>query len=211
MNLYQQINLHSSHMLLRSAVTIQSLQNGILKRQTLLAYFYCDFRHPQSQDPLHVIGSLVAQLCLQINAFPSSIEEQYNTDSQRTGALRRPEFSLLEEACREISELHQIRFVIDALDECESRKEILDFLFFTAGKSTNLSIMVTSRDEKDIRCRFAKLPRICLESESQSLAKDILLYIKIRLDTESELKWLNQQIRGEIEEQLSSSKNGSWM
>ncbi len=160
---------------------------------------------------MQVIGSLIAQLCLQVGEFPSCIEEQCKKDSQPGSAPRRPEFSLLEEACSEISQSHQIKFVIDALDECESPTEILDFLFSTVEKSKNLFIMVTSRDEKDIRCRLKHLPRISLEAESQSVAKDILLYIKIRLETESELKWLNQQIRGEIEEQLSSSKNGSWM
>jgi hypothetical protein len=86
-----------------------------------------------------------------------------------------------------ISDENQILILLDALDECIGRSEFPSFLTDHKHSSLQTRIMVTSRDEKDIRNAFGALPRMSLESQSQLISKDIELYVRTRLDTNPEL------------------------
>jgi hypothetical protein len=175
----------------------------------LLAYFYCDFRQTKSQDPLNVLGSIIAQLCLQLNEFPSSLEEASRFGPG--GNQRPPDFTLLVDTFWTISHEHQIIILLDALDECDERADLVSFLSDPQHGSLQTRIIVTSRDEKDFRNAFGKMPRLCLESQSRQIASDISLYVQTRLNTNPELFWLNSHVKAEIQQKLTTCDTGSWM
>jgi hypothetical protein len=110
-----------------------------------------------------------------------------------------------------IAKEHQVLLLLDALDECENRTDLVIFLSELKAKSLRTRAIITSRDEKDIRSTFVHMPRLCLESQAEEIFKDISYYVETRLNTESELRWLNAHIKAEIRQKLTSCETGSWM
>ena len=106
---------------------------------------------------------------------------------------------------------HQVIILLDALDECDERTDLVSFLSDLRHESLHTRIIFTSRDEKDIRNAFKEMPRLCLESQSREIARDISLYVRTRLDTDPELLWLNSHVKAEIWQKLTTCDTGSWM
>jgi hypothetical protein len=115
------------------------------------AYFYCDFRRSESQDPITVIGSLVAQLCSQFGWYPEELELAFDHSSNIAGQKRRPSFSVLRDTLLSFAGDNKIILLIDALDECGRRKDVLDFISNLKEATRYINILITSRDESDIQ------------------------------------------------------------
>jgi hypothetical protein len=113
-----------------------------------------------------------------------------------------------------IQELPQVYIVLDALDECAQRAELMEMLETMAGwKLSNLHLLVTSRRERDIESTLEEFvddqSRIGLQSAL--VDKDIQRYIRQRLATDKTLqKWRKDDVRQEIESVLRDGANGMY-
>lgn len=100
--------------------------------------------------------------------------------------------------------------VLDALDESTGQTQLLRILKTMA--KWDVRIIVTSRDEQDIRSSLEDLVgennAICLQS--RLVNEDIAIYIRHRLYTDKSLKrWQKDlQVRQEIETQLMEKAHG---
>lgn len=121
-----------------------------------------------------------------------------------------PEGKFLAEAVVTLAkELNKkIYIVLDALDECDDRSQLLPFLRDLASGSMNVSIIATSRDIRDIRNAFNTDSKLFLDNSSDDMLRDIKLCIDTRLQTDPAFDWLKQEVKQEIsEELLSDSEN----
>jgi hypothetical protein len=178
----------------------------------LLAYFYCDFRSPETRDPLNLAGSLLAQICFKLRSFPASLEaafERCNVSGSPYGM--RTSLSTITEILIEVVSQNRVTIFIDGLDECEERQDILAFFQQLAGEANFSNILVSSRDEADIREMLSGFPRMRLEAASASLNRDINYYINHRLDHDREFKWLKPSFKQIIRERLSAQAKGMWV
>lgn len=114
-----------------------------------------------------------------------------------------------------IPELPQAYVVLDALDECAQRAELMETLEIIAGwRLQNLHLLVTSRRERAIESTLEEIVddqrRICLQSAL--VDKDIQRYIRQRLATDKTLqKWTKDDgVRQEIESVLRDGANGMY-
>jgi hypothetical protein len=115
-----------------------------------------------------------------------------------------------------IEEFPQSYIILDALDECTKRDELMDILESIAGwRLKKLHILVTSRQERDIESSLEefvdKQNTICLQSKL--VDKDIHTYIRHRLSDDLKLrKWQkNDDIRQEIETALMKGAHGMYI
>lgn len=91
-----------------------------------LAFHYCDFANHPSLVATEIIGSLVRQLIQQMEHFPIALRDLYHRQTSRD----RPQLNNLAYLLRQVleEEAKTSYVVIDGLDECSDREELLNFL-----------------------------------------------------------------------------------
>ena len=112
-----------------------------------------------------------------------------------------------------IQEFDEIFVILDALDECKERQELLEDINKIArwkiGKS---HILATSRREKDIEesldCLVNTQKKVCIQSPLVN--DDIRTYVQKRLQSDQNLKrWRNKpEVQQEIETELMGKADG---
>lgn len=154
----------------------------------MTAYFFFDFNDEQKQDPEIMMRSLLCQLSQQYNKIPASLDALFSSSEN---GQRQPSTHALLDALRSITqELPQVYIVLDALDECAQRVELMERLKAIAGwQLQNLHLLVTSRREQDIKSSLDEFVdggnQVCLESTL--VDKDIQRYVQERLSTDKSL------------------------
>ena len=176
-----------------------------------LAFFYFDFTDPRKQDPELMVCSLISQLSQQCVKIPAALVTLFSSCGK--GGMRPSLNAALQVLHDMILEFPQTYVIVDALDECANRKELMDILRCIVGwKSEKLHILVTSREEGDIENSFQyfvdRQDMVCLHSKL--VDPDIEVYIRQRLSEDERLqKWRKDtQIQEEIETALVKGAHG---
>jgi Cdc6-like AAA superfamily ATPase len=178
------------------------------------AYFFFDFNNAQKQDPEMMVRSLLCQLSQQSIKIPASLDTLF---SSCENGQRQPSTDALMNALKLMTqEFPQIYIVLDALDECAQRVELMEMFGTIMGwKLTNLHLVVTSRREHDIESSLEEFlddqNRICLQSAV--VDKDIQRYVRQRLSTDKRLrKWeKDASTTRQIETVLMSGAKGMYV
>lgn len=112
-----------------------------------------------------------------------------------------------------IQESGETYIILDALDECKDREELLEGVRAIAGwELKKLHILVTSRREKDIEESLESFvnneKRVCIQSTLVN--DDIRAYVHKKLQTDQKLKrWQkNLIVQQEIETTLMDKADG---
>jgi hypothetical protein len=177
----------------------------------VMAYFYFDFNDTQKQDPELMLRSLLCQLLQSSVVIPKGVDALFS--SCENGKRQPPLHTLLEVTWQAMQEFTQVYVILDALDECTERLELMDMLETVAGwKLDSLHLLVTSRKERDIETCLESYIReedtVCLERDV--VDQDIQRYVQHRLGVDKGLaKWnKDAAIRQEIEEALMHGARG---
>ena len=151
-------------------------------------YFYCarNVTEPERANPAAILRSLVRQMsCPQTDSVILDPAQSVYEARKRNGFAAGP--LMIAESTALIIELSQSRqlttIVIDALDECDSmlRGELFDALTEILQSSNGLiKILVSSRDERDIRCELTGC--LNLEIEARKNQTDIDLFVNHEVD-----------------------------
>ncbi|KAK6543455.1 hypothetical protein TWF694_000201 [Orbilia ellipsospora] len=173
--------------------------------------FFFDFNDIEKQKADNMIRAFALQLC----PYESSrriLEELYSTC--KNGAEQPSSQSLLDCLRKMLRCLNRVCIIIDALDECTTRKDLFNFMKSLASFETKaVSFVLTSRDEPDINqalkswideTNFVPVQESCVD-------KDICLYVRGVLAKGGELhqRWGNDpSILEEIETGITKSANG---
>ena len=176
-----------------------------------MAYFYFDFSEVEKQQHEKMIRSLITHLSTQSPSAPRALESLF---SSCMNGERQPSTDELLETLRQIVQAFDETFIVlDALDECQERQELLeDIKKIVDWKLEKLHILVTSRREKDIEETLEPLVRdqgvICIQSALVN--DDIRAYVHERLQTDRRLKrWQKKpEVQQEIETTLMDKADG---
>ncbi len=146
------------------------------------------------------------QLCSQSTVAFRELEELYkhHDKGRQAPSSREMDKALL----RVLTALPQAYVILDALDECPEREELLDFLRAVAErKSDQLHLLVTSRPLPDIEealdCVDAR--RIALRNDL--VDHDIKTYVRARILADKALQWPSD-VQDEIEKRLTEGAAG---
>jgi len=148
------------------------------------AYFYFDFSDKKKQIVDSFLRSIIIQLFLYHQNIPIDIQSLYNTchgDQPTLDALIKILLSLLTTSSRTY-------ILIDALDECCERGEMVDLLKQLILSSSSMNLLITSRKEQDIitilQCHIDVVRCI----QSAKVDADVELYIQNCLRRDPTLK-----------------------
>ncbi|KAI9871132.1 MAG: hypothetical protein M1830_003282, partial [Pleopsidium flavum] len=174
-----------------------------------IAYFYFDFNDPEKQRIQEFLGSIIAQLS-QSNARAAEKVQALYGRCQNGG--QQPSVDSLHVCLRDILEESPRTFLIlDALDECTQREELLDLTKeIHSLRLPNVNLLATSRRELDIEEVLSPLSTCMISIQSARLDRDIRLYIDNRLHSDNKLKrWSKHaDLMKEIETTLVDGADG---
>jgi hypothetical protein len=180
----------------------------------VVAYFYFDFNDGNKQKPELMVRSLICQLSEQCVKMPVTLEALYSSCDKGN---RQPSINALMGVLQHmVLEFPQLYLVLDALDECAQRGELMGILEQIAGwQLDRMHVLITSRKEQDIESSLSSIVDtkhvVCLQS--QAVDKDIRKYVRQRLSEDKSLeKWYkNPDIRQEIETTLIQGAHGMYV
>jgi hypothetical protein len=178
------------------------------------AYFYFDFNDAQKQDPELMLRSLLCQFLQSSVVIPKGVDALFTSceNGKRQPSLR----ALLRVTKEAAQEFAHVYVVLDALDECMQRSELMDMLEAVAEwQLDNLHLLMTSRKERDIESSLEEYIRdedtVCLQRDV--VDKDIRRYVQQRLRVDKGLaKWnKDASVRQEIEAALMGGARGMYV
>jgi hypothetical protein len=173
-----------------------------------VVYFYFDFADKGKQLVRSLLCSLAAQVLANIRTTPASLESLYLRTQY---GQQPPDNNGLTQALKEMIKIpRQTYIIIDALDECAEREELLRLIEeIVSWNCGNLHLLSTSRRERDIEEALQDLAtsQICVQTSLVDL--DIQLHVSRQLEHDPRLRKWSTTVKKEIEEGLMRGAN--WM
>lgn len=177
-----------------------------------LAYFYHDFK---SADSYHgkMLRSLVAQLSQQNPKSFTLLEDLYKSSDE---GFRQPtDKALLTVLGEMILNSPTTYIVLDALDECKSRSDLLRAIeTINVWQHDGLHTLVTSRQERDIGEMLEPLAQesSIINLQTSVVNEDIRTYVRSRLLLDGPFKkWQKRpEVLEEIETRLLKGADGMY-
>jgi hypothetical protein len=187
------------------------IQDVMLYRQSdsalAIIYFYFDFNDIEKQRHENLIRSLIVQLSMQSTNTPEALNTIYSRCQE--GQQQPTTDALTLTLQHMLRDFHQTFIILDALDECTEREELLGLIEkIIDWKLKRLHILATSRREKDIEETLELLitGQICIQSALVNA--DICIHIREQLQNDPKLRKWPENVRMEIEKTLIDGANG---
>ena len=156
---------------------ITTLRTRLAKSGGRLLYYFCDYKDPKSQASRKVIQSLLAAMCHQDASTletMASISKRYREFNSASSTSEVFDMML---TC--LTTWGHTFLIVDALDECNDRQELIAMLRRTASKLPHVSLLITSREEQDIKMLLQTVPSLSLDPKD--MAQDIEIFVKNEL------------------------------
>jgi hypothetical protein len=172
-----------------------------------IAFFYFAFSDESKQDESGILRALLLQLAGQRQECQADITNLYLLYNPGTP----PVGVLLEQLRRTVQKFQHVHIFLDALDECP-RNDKRDGVLEIVGKMREwhfpgLHLLVTSRNEIDIRKSLSPNPDQDVVVKNSEIDKDISNFISFQLKTNQHLqKW--QDYHDQIQQELSERAQG---
>ena len=186
---------------------IDEIQKYCINRsEYCLAYFYFDFNDKKKQIVDNFLRSVIIQLLVYRQDIPIDIQSLYDScrgNQPTRDALITTLLSLLKTSSRTY-------IMIDALDECCERDEMVDLLKHLILSSDSMNLLITSRKEQDIIMNLQCHIDIVICIQSAKVNADVDLYIRKCLDTDTKLKRC-LPVREEVIKALVEGVNGMYL
>ena len=160
------------------------------KPSSAVLYFYFDFNDNSKQSHEKMVRSLLAQTLRYCVDVPRELESLYS--SCMDGGWQPTCEALLEALHQTMASFEENFVILDALDECTGRSELLaDIENIMGWEGLDLHLLVTSRRELDIEESLSSLvvghqASVCIDSAVVSA--DIRVYVHYRLRADRKLK-----------------------
>jgi hypothetical protein len=177
-------------------------------------YFFFDFASNEKRKLDQAVRCLTAQLYSKCSNSRQELEQLYSScDDGR----RQPSFESLNVtfSCM-LRHSEEIRIIFDALDESNTRNDLVRWLEDTASSEhSGLQLLLTSRQEGDIQSELETWmhPRNMVHLSKDSINCDIRAYIKEQLQKESHFKrWRSVvSVQEDIESEIMSKVDGIYV
>ena len=180
-----------------------------MKPNSAVLFFYFDFNDAKKQRHEKMIRSLICQLskyCVNL-----VLQDLYSSCSN---GGRQPTGEVLLSTLRQMmASLEDTYMILDALDECAERDELLsDLEQILSWEDANLHMLTTSRREQDIVESLTPLSdsRNRIDIQSTLVSADIRTYVHDRLQVDRKLRrWQKDpKVQLEIEKTLVEKADG---
>ena len=193
-----------------TAITYLGNQVLISGNDSIILYYFCDYKDPKTQSTRKVIETLLADLCRQSSkalAFMADLSRRYREVGSSCSFA-----DLFEAFLKCLAMESRIFVVVDALDECNDRVELIARLLSTASMVPSLGLLMTSREEHDIQESMEGVPHLSLGASD--MADDISTYVTSELQRllgDKKLKLRDASLEERIRITLTSKADGMWV
>ncbi|KAL8761805.1 MAG: hypothetical protein Q9194_007643 [Teloschistes cf. exilis] len=178
--------------ILSSTIIQSTIEHCQSRASTAVLYFYFDFNDVEKRRHEKMIRSLIVQLFSQRMWTSQALEALYLSC---TDGEHQPTSETLLKTLHQMLGFEDTYLVIDALDECLERHELMENIEeLTRWTDRKLHILITSRPESIIAESLNFLSneeRICIHSKR--VDTDIRVYVQDRLRTDRDLKRWHRQ------------------
>ncbi|KAF8834470.1 hypothetical protein BDN67DRAFT_1016472 [Paxillus ammoniavirescens] len=153
------------------------------------AYYYIDARSGAASRTFdNLLRSLLDQLCFNQANIPDAMKRLYGDDR---GGHPQPTLEQLGTALGEVVKgFDEVYILIDALDECDSQAELLDWMRSLQSSTQALHLFVTSRPERIIEGRMTNFSHVRIPLTSDLLDDDIKTYVDAHVEASEDLRIL---------------------
>jgi Cdc6-like AAA superfamily ATPase len=193
-----------------SATIIENLQSTGPDSPALL-YFYFDFSDFSKQTLESMIRALIYQLHCQISHVQGTLQSLYE-GSCYNGRSQPQLSSLLSTFESMLLSAGNVRIVLDALDECSTRSDLLNWIMQLLDTCPRTSLLTTSRPEQEIDSAIRDLtpPENIIPLHSKLVHPDICNFIESKIHTDPALsRWSNHpKVQEEIKATLKDKADG---
>jgi hypothetical protein len=178
------------------------------------AYFFFDGRNSQTGLQRHeqLVRSLIWQFFEQAQPMPEAIEDLYDRCSS---GVRQPSVESLQSTLLLVlRQFHRVYLIVDALDECTDRSELLDWIEeIMCWKFGRLHVFATSREDVDIKNGLKKLSPVAIRLGGDSVNADIATYLdgKLRPDPKRKTWRDDTDTRNEVKTSLAEGSQGMYV
>ena len=176
---------------------VDSLCNQAKRENIAVAVFYCDFLSHQAQSITNIVGAILRQLVAK-GGIPDELRQAFQEAQKEIGGRGLRLADLMEMLRVVIASLPQVFICVDALDECLPKclPELLRSLRDIVRESPTARIFLTGRPHvrEDIKGYFTMAVVIPISPN----AGDILNYVEMRLDRDSEPQAMSNELRADI-------------
>lgn len=177
-----------------------------------IAYFYIEYRLPETQLLSNVLGSLIRQLCASSEDAFEELESFYRECNEKSKHPVLPTCEQLGDLLSRLSRCFEcVTIVIDGLDEISDpheRSSTLQLLStLSAPQNGTIKCVYTSRDEIDIRRSFEALEGMSIAARSNDLELYVAAVIELRLKNKS-LRMRDPALKEIIINGIVSKANG---
>lgn len=173
-----------------------------------MAFFFCDYKYSESQNPVNVLATLAVQLAIQADAA-FEVLESYHEELHPYNRIEKPPETkrMIEIVQAMINNYARVYLAVDGLDECGSNvAELLQSLKqLTQGNQVNMALF--SRNEPDIMEELSDSPRIEIAAHTE----DLELYVLAQMESRKRLGSLavkNPELHEHIRRTLIEAANG---
>ncbi|KAH9980865.1 hypothetical protein BGW80DRAFT_1198993 [Lactifluus volemus] len=196
---------------------IENIKDMSNHRLGSICYFYFDYKDTSKRDIRGLLSSLLVQLCDQSHHFWGLLSRLYNMHNDGT---EQPTEEKLMKCLKDMLNLDErlpVYIIIDALDECPNtpptsspRGKVMNLLEdLVKSHFSRVHILVTSRDEHDIRHAFQSLPSLYITLHDQGGQKDdIINYVKFMTHSHKDMQKWRSKDRDLVIQRLSEGANG---
>jgi hypothetical protein len=209
----------------------ESAQTARSNTEDSVAYFYCLYRKGTQHSLAAILRTLIAQLCLE-DRIPTSLQKLYDLHSKKfppgvgsDDEIKQIFYSMLHESklpeespgsSSTPQKKRAIYLLVDALDELpigSQRDEILRFLAQLPSLGMpNIHILVTSRDESDIKTLLVgRHSWDSLPIDKSKVAIDMRKYVANEINKHAELSLKSSQIKSQIMHRLVDEGYGMYV
>jgi hypothetical protein len=190
------------------SLVIEDLRCRFADQNAGIAFFYCDYRDQDHQTARNIIASILKQLSSQSLSLPAPVT---NLHSRLGGNSEQPPLKELESTLQLVCQgFDQTFIIIDALDECDTKKHRDNLLGVLRGLDKSLiRILVTSRPYLgDLIRNLSTYPQIRIEAK----ATDVRMFLAQKIDEDREVAELfDPVLREEAISAISQAAQGMYV
>ncbi|KAK8254398.1 hypothetical protein HDK77DRAFT_370165, partial [Phyllosticta capitalensis] len=196
---------------LASLIIEESLKGS--SHRKAVAYFYCDYKDRDRQNPTKILGSLAAQLSKQDESQESfKILEGYYAACHPPG--RGSQFADAQVLVKSIQDMsvsfEEVSIIVDGLDECDDNQiEVVEVLReLNADEYSNIRTLFLSRDEHVLRIHLEDTyDHIPIAAHNDDLRFYVEAEVELRV-RKRRLRVKNPSLKQEIVERLVDGADG---
>ena len=179
-----------------------------------VAFYYCDYKDPETQKPSSVLGSLVQQLAKQDEQCFDKVQsfcDQRNPDFKEDFEYDSQELQVL--ILSMAASFERVTLVVDGLDECGSNATAVTELLVGLhcdDNETDIATLFLSRGEVEIRDCLATYTQVAIAAQSS----DLKLYVGAEIESrvrKNKLRIKDPSLKEYIMKQLVDGAEGMYV